>query len=288
MQPERTPRSTPQEQRDYAGKAQDLRERLQKGMLSELLPYPQFVVWKYTVEDKKLKKRPFHPRTHTAARTNDPSTWTRLDPALKALATGRYNGIGYVFSEADPFTGIDLDACVAKDGQIAPWAQEIITSLSSYTEYSPSKLGVHILTQATLPGAGRKIGTVEMYAKERFFTLTTDHVAATPTAIVQRQDAIEALYQRIAPVGAERTLQNTRGGWELSGVGFLEKWLARPVRVGAGAAWMWGEGPCGRPICIKLRKEEVKRSKGEPAFGDRILQRKDLRSLTERSQLWTV
>jgi hypothetical protein len=26
----------------------------------------------------------------------------------------------------------------------------------------------------------------------------------------------------------------------------------------------------GPPICIKLRKEEVKRSKGEPAFGERI------------------
>jgi hypothetical protein len=34
--------------------------------------------------------------------------------------------------------------------------------------------------------------------------------------------------------------------------------------------WTWGWGPCGRPISIKLRKEEVKRSKGEPAFGDRI------------------
>src|SRR5437764_10030179 len=31
----------------------------------------------------------------------------------------------------------------------------------------------------------------------------------------------------------------------------------------------------GRPIGIKLRKEEVKRSKGKLASGDRILQRKD-------------
>src|SRR6266550_5681371 len=150
------------EQRNYPRYAQDLRERFSSGMLSELAPYPQFVVWKYTVEQKKLKKRPFNPRTNVPARTNDPMTWTSIEPALKALATGRYNGIGFVFSESDPFTGTDLDNCVAKDGSIAPWAQEIITTLSSYTEYSPSKLGVHILTKASLPGAGRKLGHVEM------------------------------------------------------------------------------------------------------------------------------
>ncbi len=127
------------EQRNYPRYAQDLRERFSSGMLSELTPYPQFVVWKYTVEQKKLKKRPYNPKTHLPARTNDPSTWTDVNQALRALATGRYNGIGFVFSESDPFTGTDLDACVSKDGSIAAWAQEIITTLSSYTEYSPSK-----------------------------------------------------------------------------------------------------------------------------------------------------
>src|SRR5712692_1804955 len=87
------------EQRHYAGYSQDLRERFSNGMLSELLPYSHFVVWKYTVENKKLKKRPYNPRTHLPAKTNHPMTWTRIEPALKALATGRYNGIGFVFTE---------------------------------------------------------------------------------------------------------------------------------------------------------------------------------------------
>src|SRR5947207_12734032 len=182
------------EQRHYAGYASDLRERFQSGLLSELLPYSQFVVWKYTLEQRKLKKRPFNPRTNVPARTNDPMTWTSIEPALKALATGRYNGIGFVFSERDPFTGTDLDACVSKDGTIAAWAQEIITSLSSYTEYSPSKLGVHILTQATLPGAGRKTGNIEMYSQERYFTHTVDHIPGTPTTIEHREAEQARLY----------------------------------------------------------------------------------------------
>ncbi len=212
MQIERTPKHNPQEQATYAGYAQDLRERLQSGLLSELTPYPQFVVWKYTVEHGKLKKRPFNPRTNLPARTNDSTTWARVEPSLKALATGRFNGIGFVFAESDPFTGIDLDACVGKDGSIAAWAQEVITSLSSYTEYSPSKLGVHILTQATLPGAGRKRGNIEMYATERFFTVTTDHIQGTPTTITERQAEVNALYHHVAPLGVERDYQNTRVG----------------------------------------------------------------------------
>src|SRR5438270_1916730 len=206
------------EQRHYAGIATDLRERFQSGILSELLPYPQFVVWKYTMEQRKLKKRPFNPRTNLSARTNDPSTWTDINQALRALATGRYNGIGFVFAENDPFTGTDLDNCVSKDGSIAPWAQEIITSLSSYTEYSPSKLGVHILTRASLPGAGRKIGHVEMYAEGRFFTLTTDHIPGTPTTIADRQQQQSSLYTSLVPdLPFSRSRENTRGSGAWTG-----------------------------------------------------------------------
>src|SRR6266566_5555185 len=215
MQTERTPRYTHQEQTNYAGYAQDLRERLQSGLLSELTPYPQFVVWKYVVEQGKLKKRPFNPKTNLPARTNDPRTWGSVEHSLNALATGRYNGIGFVFSDKDPFTGTDLDSCVAKDGSIAPWAQEIIISLSSYTEYSPSKLGVHILTRATLPGAGKKVGSVEQYAQGRFFTLTTDHVPGTPRTIEARQAQQESLYTSLGGEGAlTQRSENTRGSGE--------------------------------------------------------------------------
>lgn len=34
--------------------------------------------------------------------------------------------------------GTDLDGCVADDGTVAPWAQEIVDALASYTEISPS------------------------------------------------------------------------------------------------------------------------------------------------------
>mgnify|MGYP007135467966 CR=1 FL=1 len=52
-----------------------------------------------------------------------------------------------------------------------------------------------------------------MYGHDRFTTITTDHVAGTPTTIEHRQEAIEALYKRFAPPQVEQgTIQNTRLG----------------------------------------------------------------------------
>src|SRR5206468_8955877 len=56
-----------------------------------------------------------------------------------------------------------------------------------------------------------KSGAIEMYAHDRFFTLTTDHVQGTPTNIAERQEKLASLYHRIAPVGAKQDVQNTRG-----------------------------------------------------------------------------
>ena len=44
-----------------------------------------------------------------------PNTWGNLEQALTALKTGNYHGIGFVFAEDDPFTGIDIDHCVSKN-----------------------------------------------------------------------------------------------------------------------------------------------------------------------------
>jgi len=51
-----------------------------------------------------------------------------------------------------------------------------------------------------------------MYSTERFFTITADHVPATPTAIEHCQEAIDALYHRFMLPVAENSIQNTRVG----------------------------------------------------------------------------
>ncbi len=196
--------------------AANLRERFeQKGTLQELAGHPNFVVWRYGLIDGQRKKPPFNPNTHQAASPTDSETWGSLETALSALATGRFQGIGFMLSRS-PFSGIDLDHCVA-EGKMQPWAQEIIEAMDTYTEYSPSwnkaagTDGVHLLVEGK-PPASKKSGNIEVYGEKRYLTLTTNHLPGTPTTINSRQEAVDALYRRLAPPVEERPYQNTRWG----------------------------------------------------------------------------
>jgi putative DNA primase/helicase len=185
-----------------------LKNRLEKGILSELLPYRQWVVWRYQLVNNQWKKQPFNPVNGRPAKTNDKRTWGTFLQALYRLETGKYDGIGFVFSDEDPFCGTDLDGAVNEDGTIAEWAQIYIDQLNSYTEYSPSRRGLHILTKADLSGPGRKAGKVEMYATTHYFTITGDHVPGTPLTINERQAVQTLLYEKLAASVAMAT-ENT-------------------------------------------------------------------------------
>lgn len=189
-----------------------LKKRLEKGILSELLPYRQWVVWRYQLVNNQWKKQPFNPVNGRAAKTNDKRTWGTFAQALYRLETGKYHGLGFVFSDEDPFTGTDLDGAVAEDGTIAEWAQAYIDALDSYTEYSPSRKGFHILTKADLPGPGKKTGSVEMYATTHYFTITGDHLSETPLTINKRQAVQQRLYENLTPAYTPDKTENT-GVW---------------------------------------------------------------------------
>jgi len=179
------------EQRYYAPEQQ---EAPADSMLETLRPFPQFVVWKYIIVDGKPKKPPFDPKTGRLASPTNPATWSSLAEAQKALRTGTYNGLGFVFSEDDPFTGIDIDHCVV-DNHITPEAQELITDLWSYTELSPSHTGIHILVEGSI-SEGRRKGNIEMYSTERYFTLTTNHLKLPPQSLIKVRSLLQGKSSR--------------------------------------------------------------------------------------------
>lgn len=74
-----------------------------------------------------------------------------------------------------------------------------VAALNSYTEYSPSQTGLHILTQARLPEGGRRRENTEIYDVGRYFTLTGNHLTGTPHTIEQRPTEQPQVYQRLAP-----------------------------------------------------------------------------------------
>jgi primase-polymerase (primpol)-like protein len=105
------------------------------------------------------------------ADTTDLMTWRTFEEAVQALESGRYDGVGFVFSSGDPFAGVDLDGCRKPEtGELEDWAAEIVASFGGYAEASPSGTGVHIIVRGKAPNMKR--GRVEAYSSERYFTMT--------------------------------------------------------------------------------------------------------------------
>jgi putative DNA primase/helicase len=140
----------------------------------ELAERPQWVCWRLEERDGKMTKMPYTPEPGMRASTTDLMTWRMISEVLSALREGGYDGIGFVFSSADPYVGIDIDDCRDPElGRVAGWAREIIDRVpGGYTEVSPSGTGIHIIVRGKVRGGGMRKGPIEMYSRGRFFTIT--------------------------------------------------------------------------------------------------------------------
>ena len=151
----------------------------------------------------KPHKLPINAATGGLAMANNPGTWTTYEQAARAVERFGVTGVGFVFAPEGPYTGIDLDDCRHPEtGEIAPWARRILDDLASYTEVSPSGRGVKLIVRATLPGGrGRRkkleSGEIEMYSRDRYFTITGQRVPGVPETIEDRAAALQALYDRM-------------------------------------------------------------------------------------------
>ena len=174
----------------------------------------QWVCWRRETRgrDGKPTKVPYSPSTGARASCGDAATWGTLAEARKAARDAGHDGIGFVFTASDPFCGVDLDGCVDPGtGEVEPWAMEIAGELDSYTEISPSGAGLHVIVRAGLPEGRRRAGRVELYDRDRFFTVTGRRLSGTSHLVESRQERIDALHARLFPPGdatpvADRTV----------------------------------------------------------------------------------
>src|SRR5262245_3785979 len=98
----------------------------------QLLKARQWVTWKLEArpQGQKPAKVPYSPtRNNKRALPNNANTWGSFETALASLHSNRFDGLGFVLSDSDPFAVIDLDACIdPKTGEVALWAKDIIQS----------------------------------------------------------------------------------------------------------------------------------------------------------------
>lgn len=138
----------------------------------ELRLLNQWLVWRYQLnENAKWTKIPICVRTRRHASTTDPETWCSFADALECYQAHRdiYDGVGFVFTEADPYVGGDIDHCVSPDGTLSGEALDILPP--TYAELSPSGTGVKFIARSDKHYA-RKTDKGELYSSKRFFTIT--------------------------------------------------------------------------------------------------------------------
>lgn len=102
-----------------------------------------FCCWRYEERNGRRTKAPYQPDTGLRAKSNDPHSFVSYDTAVQAKG---YDGIGIGIFNG--ICAIDLDDCVTDSGYYTKTAAEIVDLMHSYTEYSPSGNGLHILFRA--------------------------------------------------------------------------------------------------------------------------------------------
>ncbi|MFD1205809.1 DNA primase, partial [Sporosarcina contaminans] len=165
---------------------------------SELKALPQWILWRIETRNGKQTKVPYQVDGEMA-QANNRRTWSTFATAVKFYLEGDYDGIGFIFSRQDNYIGIDIDNCVV-DGKPNAFANEIIDSLDSYTEFSPSGKGIHIIIRGNLPqsvlGTGRKSTKhgLEIYSHTRYFTFTGNK--ENSNEIYERTDELAELFEQ--------------------------------------------------------------------------------------------
>lgn len=169
---------------------------------------PQWFCWRFVPKPTgKPDKLPVDIHDRPAS-TADPRTWSSFDEAVAAFQRNkRLDGIAFVFTEADPFAGVDLDDCLDEDGGFL-WGEDIVGRLPTYCETSVSGRGLHLILQGKKP-VGAKCratgfgpdgkGKVEVYDQGRCFIFTGRRLEGSPEEPVVLQAELTGLCEELWP-----------------------------------------------------------------------------------------
>ena len=164
----------------------------------ELKERGSFCLWKYEERDGRMTKVPYQTSDIRADSTNK-ATFTNYATAIGIR--DKYDGIGIgVF---DDICAINIDHCI-ENGTLSDMAEDIISRMDSYTEYSPSGTGVRILFKASLPSYDKeryyinsRIIGLEVYVAgytSRFVTVTGNAISGT--GIEDRTEALTEILEK--------------------------------------------------------------------------------------------
>lgn len=181
--------------------------------LAPMGAYRQFIVYltqPSRTRPGKTDKFPCDFRTGRVVSAHDPAYWTDAPTAIAAAVTlGGTYGVGFVFTESDPFWFLDLDGCVLPDG--SDWSDLAKSFCAAFAgaaiEVSQSGRGLHIFGTGRPPAHGCKNEPLhlEFYHSGRFVALTGTH--ATGNAAADFTHLLPSIVAQFFPPDASQALE---------------------------------------------------------------------------------
>jgi len=267
----------------------------------ELKDRQQWVCYRIEERDSKKTKVPYRPdgTGRDRAKTNDPATWHAFDEVVEAAIKpqNQFDGIGFVLSESDPYVFIDLDH-VVENRRFDEQAWGVVDKIASYTEYSQSGTGMHVVARAKKPGTRcrtAKCPKFEIYDKLRLVVFTGKQVLGAAYKIIDAQEAIDKVYFDVfgddATNASPKETANVACAIEMSDAELIQKALS--AANGNKFGWLWDgntddyegdDSAADMALCCMLafwtqrdparmdrlfRDSELMRDKWDEARGDR-------------------
>ena len=214
----------------------------------ELVDRPQWLLWRYEpgeTPEKKPRKVPYYAdggrRFSGQGSDRDRSRLTVFQLAATKASQGDFDGVGFAFLPDDGLIGIDLDGMIDPEtGAISDRCTAIVQACASYTEYSASGKGVHILCRGDAVTTKSNAIGVEVFVGRQYFVFTGRRWPGSPATVSELDPAVVRRLQ--ATVRAARKKPATAMGGEtpLSAVapasgGGKTRSLAEPVALAAEA-----------------------------------------------------
>jgi hypothetical protein len=179
--------------------------------LAALGRYRQFILYRLVPDGAKMQKKPIDPRTLVVADPHNPAAWATFDEVAAILPVlGPAHGIGFVFTDNDPFWFLDIDS--ALDG--SAWSQTAAEACSVFAgcaiEVSQSGRGLHIFGTGTAPAHSCRNAEshLEFYTSKRFVALTGTNAIGNA-----EHDSGAALGEYIARYFPPSLARNDDGWW---------------------------------------------------------------------------
>jgi putative DNA primase/helicase len=187
------------------------------GIPEYLKQRPQWIVWgKRTkpfqnalLDNGKLNRIPFNPRTGKVALSDDPKSWGTWEQVILAYQSGWYNGIGFMLAENDGLVAIILNHCfLIGTKKLLPEAEQILARFdTTFAEIFPSGnrrgdgLHIYCFGLASRCGKGEHAQWIELCGKDitgrrtNRYICVTGHQFSKTREITNCQPSLSWLYR---------------------------------------------------------------------------------------------